>query len=175
MIRKKGTRSWVMVYLKYVFSSRKNRRQWGKQEGTFAPADWKVLLFPVSSSWSSSFSFPSSNFSALSFPFPFPQSFLLLLFFSSSFPFCFFVFLFLQMIGWATASLTPGATPVIFLGYHKQQETQSPCSYEHPVSKSFLTTVEWVGFKLTFLEKDICHDDEIDILRSLAKLQLRYV
>ena len=38
-----------------------------------------------------------------------------------------------------------------------------------------LTTVEWVGFKLTFLEKDICHDHEIDILRSLAKLQLRYV
>ena len=40
---------------------------------------------------------------------------------------------------------------------------------------SHLTTVEWVGFKLTFLEKDICHDHEIDILRSLAKLQLRYV
>ena len=38
-----------------------------------------------------------------------------------------------------------------------------------------LTTVERVGFKLTFLEKDICHDHEIDILRSLAKLQLRYV
>ena len=38
-----------------------------------------------------------------------------------------------------------------------------------------LTTVEWVGFKLTFLEKDICHDHEIDILRSLAKFQLRYV
>ena len=38
-----------------------------------------------------------------------------------------------------------------------------------------LTTVEWVGFKLTFLEKDICHDHEIDILRSLAKLPLRYV
>ena len=38
-----------------------------------------------------------------------------------------------------------------------------------------LTTVEWVGFKLTFPEKDICHDHEIDILRSLAKLQLRYV
>ena len=39
----------------------------------------------------------------------------------------------------------------------------------------FLTTVEWVGIKLTFLEKDICHDHEIDILRTLAKLQLRYV
>ena len=38
-----------------------------------------------------------------------------------------------------------------------------------------LTTVELVGFKLTFLEKDICHDHEIDVLRSLAKLQLRYV
>ena len=38
-----------------------------------------------------------------------------------------------------------------------------------------LTTVEWFGFKLTFLEKDICHDHEIDILRSLANLQLRYV
>ena len=38
-----------------------------------------------------------------------------------------------------------------------------------------LTIVEWVGFKLTFLEKDISHDHEIDILRSLAKLQLRYV
>ena len=37
-----------------------------------------------------------------------------------------------------------------------------------------LTTVEWVGFKLTFLEKDICHDHKIDILRTLAKLQLRY-
>ena len=36
-------------------------------------------------------------------------------------------------------------------------------------------TVEWVGFKLTFLEKDVCHDHKIDILRSLAKLQLRYV
>ena len=35
--------------------------------------------------------------------------------------------------------------------------------------------MEWVGFKLTFVEKDICHDHEIDILRSLAKLQLRYV
>ena len=41
--------------------------------------------------------------------------------------------------------------------------------------KNFLTTVEWDGFKLTFLEKDICHDHEIDILRTLAKLQLRYV
>ena len=39
----------------------------------------------------------------------------------------------------------------------------------------YLTTVEWFGFKLTFLEKDICHDHEIDIIRSLAKLQLRYV
>ena len=38
-----------------------------------------------------------------------------------------------------------------------------------------LMTVEWVGFKLTFLENDTCHDHEIDILRSLAKLQLRYV
>ena len=38
-----------------------------------------------------------------------------------------------------------------------------------------LTTLEWVGFKLTFLQKDICHDHEVDILRSLAKLQLRYV
>ena len=36
--------------------------------------------------------------------------------------------------------------------------------------QELLTTVEWVGFKLTFLEKDICHDHEIDILRSLAKL-----
>ena len=35
--------------------------------------------------------------------------------------------------------------------------------------------MEWVGFKLTFLEKDICHNHEIDILRSLAKLQLRDV
>ena len=40
---------------------------------------------------------------------------------------------------------------------------------------NILTTVEWVGLKLTFLEKDICHDHEIDILRSLAKLQLTYV
>ena len=29
-------------------------------------------------------------------------------------------------------------------------------------------------FQVDFLEKDICHDHEIDILRSLAKLQLRY-
>ena len=43
------------------------------------------------------------------------------------------------------------------------------------LSRVDLTTVEWVGFKLTFLEMDICHDHEIDILRSLAKLQLRYV
>ena len=43
------------------------------------------------------------------------------------------------------------------------------------LKKTVLTTVEWVGFKLTFLEKDICHDHEIDILRSLTTLQLRYV
>ena len=29
--------------------------------------------------------------------------------------------------------------------------------------------MEWVDFKLTFLEKDICHDHEIEILRTLAK------
>ena len=42
-------------------------------------------------------------------------------------------------------------------------------------SCELLTTVEWVGFKLTFLEKDMCHDHEINILRILANLQLRYV
>ena len=43
------------------------------------------------------------------------------------------------------------------------------------VSIVMLTTIEWVDFKLTFLEEDICYDHEIDILRSLANLQLRYV
>ena len=43
------------------------------------------------------------------------------------------------------------------------------------LSLDLLRTVEWVGFKLTFLEKDIFHDHEIDIIRSLAKVQLRYV
>ena len=32
-----------------------------------------------------------------------------------------------------------------------------------------------VDFKLIFLEKDICHDQKIDIPRSLVKLQLKYV
>ena len=33
----------------------------------------------------------------------------------------------------------------------------------------WLTTVEWVGFKLTFLKKDICHDHEIDIKSMFSK------
>ena len=35
---------------------------------------------------------------------------------------------------------------------------------EKPLGVQDLMTLEWVGFKLTFLEKDICHDHEIDLL-----------
>ena len=35
--------------------------------------------------------------------------------------------------------------------------------------------VQWVDFNLTFLENDICHDHKIKFLRSLVKLQLKYV
>ena len=66
---------------------------------------------------------------------------------------------------------TNSCVSLIYLVPHQWQDEglviSCPCAC--------LTTVEWVGFKLTFLEKDICHDHEIDILKSLTKLQLRYV
>ena len=79
------------------------------------------------------------------------------------------------MIGWATASLTPRRHTCYLVGIPQTAGNAITLFIRTPSVKELLNDCGMGWFQVDFSRKDICHDDEIDILRSLAKLQLRYV